>query len=134
MAFSWWADAGMTVPLSRLDFSRTNVPAPVDAVAWFGNPVPGTKLQAAADPGAAALLVTVSDDAPASGVEADQIKLANSVAALDAASWGAPVNLAVTINAGTAVPVYVRIDSPLVAGGNYDGIELQVPDWVELEV
>ncbi len=134
MAFNWWADAGMTVPLTRLDFARTTAAAAVDAVAYFGNPTAGTKLQRASDPGIDPLQVEVSDAASGSGVETANVKLASSAAGLASAVAGASLNIGTTINAGTAVAVYVRVDSSITAVGNYDDVSLAVPDWLETAV
>ena len=134
MAFDWWADSGMTVPLTRLDFVRTATPAAVDAKAYFGNPIAGTKLQNSTSPGSAPLQITVDDSAPGSGVEAAGIKLAASVGGLAGATAGAPLGIGTTLFAGPAVTVYVRVTSGITALGDYDDVSLLVPDRLETAV
>lgn len=131
MAFNWWADAGMTVPLTRLDFLRAESPVPVDGVAYFGNPIAGTKLQRASSPGAAPLQVAVADTTPGSGVEVANIRLASTPAGLASAVAGAALNIGSTLPSGVAVAVYVRLTSSLAAVGNYDDVSLGVGDRLE---
>lgn len=129
--FAWWADAGMTVPLTRLNFVRDTTPSAVDAVAWFGSPVAGKTLRRQSAPGVDPLQVEIDDAASGSGVQVSNIKLALSSAGLSSATPGAALNLPATINSGTAIAVYVRLDSSIATVGNYDDVTLQVGDWLE---
>lgn len=130
-SFAWWADAGMTVPLARLNFVRDTTPSAVDAVAWFGSPVAGQTLRRQSAPGVDPLQVEAVDAASGSGVAVSNIRLALSSAGLSSATPGAALNMPATINAGTAIAVYVRVDSSIATVGNYDDVTLQVGDWLE---
>lgn len=134
MAFTWWADPGMTAPLTRLRFTRSPTPAAVDAVVYFGNPWAGTELQSASAPGVAPLSVVLADAGSSSGVEVDEVLLASTKAGLDTAVPGAPLHLGARIHAGAAVAIHVRIDSELTDPGRYADVSLTVPGWQELEV
>lgn len=131
--FAWYADAGLTVPLSRGDFVRGTTPANVNRVVYFGSPVAGKKLQKVSDPGIDALQVSVMDSAGGSGLAAADVKLASSFAGLDGAVGGAALGIGATLlsGPGNAVPVFVRVGGALTAEGNYDDVSLSVADWLE---
>lgn len=132
--FAWYADAGLTVPLTRGDFVRGATPAPVNRIVYFGSPVAGKLLQHASDPGIEPLQVTVVDAASGSGVAVADVKLASTFAGLDSAVGGAALNLGTTLasGAGNAVPVFVRVGGSIATPGNYDDVSLQVADWLEV--
>lgn len=132
--FAWWADAGMTIPLTRLDFVRGPTPGAVDASAWFGSNVSGKQLQAASDPGTDPVQVSIVDAASGSGVEVAHVKLALSQAGLAGATAGAALPIGTTIPAGSPVQVWVRVTSPTTAVGNYDDARIEVAGWVESDV
>lgn len=134
MPFSWWADPGMTAPLSRLRFTRSPTPGAVDARVYFGNPRPGTELQSASAPGVNALAVVLADADGTGGVELEDVQLATTAAGLDTATPGDALELGAVIPAGTAVEIFVRVDSLLDEPGRYADVSLTVPDWQELEV
>lgn len=131
--FAWYADAGLTVPLTRGDFVRGSSVAPVNRVFYFGSPAAGKQLQNVNDPGIDPLQVSVTDSSGGSGVEAADVKLASSFAGLDSATGGAALSIGTTILSGAAnaVPVFVRVSSALTAEGNYDDVQLRVADWLE---
>ncbi len=136
MSFNWFADAGLTVPLTRGDFVRGATPGNVNRVFYFGSPLAGRQLQNVADPGVDPLEVSIVDAAGGSGVAASEVRLASSFAGLATATGGAPLGIGTTILSGAAnaVPVFVRLASALTAEGAYDDISLQVADWLESEV
>lgn len=136
MSFNWYADAGLTVPLTRGDFVRGATPADVNRLFYFGSPATGKKLQAVSDPGVDALEVSIVDASGGSGVAAAEVKIASTFAGLAGATGGAPLGIGPTVLSGpsNAVPVFVRISSALSTVGNYDDITLRVADWVESDV
>lgn len=136
MSFNWFADAGLTVPLTRGDFVRGATPADVNRVFYFGSPVVGKKLQAVSNPGVDALQVSIVDASGGSGVAASEVKIAATFAGLASATGGAALGIGPTILSGAsnAVPVFVRVSSALSTVGNYDDITLRVADWVESDV
>ncbi len=133
MSFAWYADAGLTVPLTRGDFARGSSAAPVDRLVYFGSPASGKQLQNAGDPGVDPLLVTIvgGGDVPASDVY-----LALTAPGLNTATGGAALSIGATILSGpsNAVAVFARIDSDLTAQDTYDGASLQVEDYLETDV
>ena len=136
MSFNWYADAGLTVPLTRGDFVRGATPADVNRLFYFGSPATGKKLQAVSDPGVDALEVSIVDASGGSGVAAAEVKIASTFAGLAGATGGAPLAIGPTVLSGAAnaVPVFVRVSSSLSTVGNYDDITLRVADWVESDV
>ncbi len=133
MSFNWYADAGLTVPLTRGDFVRGSSLGDVNRVVYLGSTDTGRQLQAESDPGVDALQVTVVDADGGSGVAASEVKLALSFAGLAGATGGAALSIGPTILSGAAnaVPVFVRLGSALTAEGNYDDISLRLSGWVE---
>lgn len=130
--FAWYADAGLTVPLTRGDFVRGTTPADVNRVVYFGSPEAGKQLQNVNDPGVDPLQVTVVD-AGGGGVATADVRLASSFGGLASATPGAALNIGSTILSGpaNAVPVFVRVSSSLAVVGNYDDVSLRVADWLE---
>lgn len=131
--FAWWADAGMTIPLARLDFVRSATPGAVDAGAWFGSPVAGKQLQATPTPGTTPVQVSLVDAAAGSGVELADVRLALSQSGLAAATPGAALTLGTTLASGSAIQVWARISSAIAAVGNYDDMRMRVAGTVETD-
>ncbi|MDO9596740.1 MAG: hypothetical protein Q7J47_03370 [Azoarcus sp.] len=134
--WSWYADAGGTVPLTRGDFARGSVSAAVDRIVYFMSPATGKKLQRATLPGTNALQVKIDDVASGSGVEVANIKLALSSGGLGSATGGAALSIGTTLLSGAAgaVAVFVRLTSAITAAGNYDDAGLYVEDYLETDV
>lgn len=132
-SFSWYTDAGLTVPMTRGDFVRGTTPSNVSRVVYFGSPLAGKQLQHVNDPGVDPLQVEVDDAAPGAGLAAADVKLASSFAGLDGAVGGAALSIGATLlsGPGNAVPVFVRIGGALTTEGNYDDLSLRVADWLE---
>lgn len=84
-----------------------------------------TVIEAASDPGIDQLVVSISDSAPGTGVEAAHIKLALTQLGLDSAVAGDPLNIGtgVTSGAANAVPVWYRWDNS-VGASTYTEISL----------
>lgn len=133
--FAFFADAGLTAPMTRADFVRGSTAVAVDKIVYFGSPATGKKLQNVNDPGVDALEVSAVDAASGSGVEVANIKLALTAGGLASATGGAPLSIGTTLLSGSAnaVAVYVRLTSAITTAGNYDDTSLQVADWVEAD-
>lgn len=130
--FAWYADAGLTVPLSRGDLVRGSTAAPVDRIAYFGSPAAGRKLQRESGPGTDPLQVSIVGGGD---VPADDVRLALTAPELNSAAGGAPLGIGTTMLSGpmNAVAIFVRIDSGLTAQNNYDGAVLRVAGWLETD-
>lgn len=134
--FAWYADAGLTAPLTRADFVRGSTPSDVNRVAYFGSPAAGRQLQAASDPGVDALQVAIVDASGGTDPAPEDVKLASSYVGLDSAVAGDPLAIGVTILSGAAnaVAVYVRFSSDISDAGQYDDLSLRVSGWLETGV
>ena len=113
--FAFYTDAALTEPIAAnlifeepVDHSAT----PPDIIIYYGAPssTPETKAQASSDPGVDQIAVSITDSAPASDHDADEITLS-----ADGTDWGTrtpgdPLNLGVEIlsTAANAKPIYVR--------------------------
>lgn len=134
MSFGFFADAGLTVPLSSLRHYSTQVG---DRLVYFGSADADRQLQDAANPGVANVQVTVADSASGSGLAASAIKLASTSGGLTSATGGAALSLGATVTSGVAnaKPVHIRIDT---TGGTvpdeYLDVSLAVAGVIESDV
>ncbi len=135
MAFGFFADPGLTTVLQKLSFVQAadGNGAAADAVAYFGSPIDGYKVEATSDPGVDPVFVDVSDSAPGSGVEPSAVRLALSSVDLATSVAGNPVTLGLSVLSGVAnaVPVHVRISTPALAVGRYVDLSLILPALTE---
>ena len=133
--FNLFADAGLTVPASPLTFAQVAGGAPVDRLVFFGSPAAGKKLQAASEPGTAALSLTVIDADELTGLPTSAIKLATSAAGLNSATGGAALAIGSTILSGAAhaVPVYIRADANTGTPATFTDLSLRVDDALETD-
>lgn len=133
ITFGWYANAGLTSPLTRSDFVRSGVAGPVDRVVYFGSPAAGRQLQNAADPGVDPLQVELADGDDGVGVDPAEVSLALSAAGLDAATPGVPLVIGTTLLSGpaNAVAVHVRVDSAITAIGEFEDVSLRVAGVLE---
>lgn len=131
--FAWYADAGLTIPLTRADFVRGSTLSNVNRVVYFGSPTEGKVLRRQSDPGVDPLQVAIVDANGAAAPAAADVKLASTFAGLDSATPGAPLSIGTVLNSGAvnAVPVFVRFGGSISAPGEYDDLSLQVSDWLE---
>lgn len=134
--YGFYADAGLTVPLSVGGVQQVAGGSPVDRLIYFGNPTAGRRLQAVSDPGVDPVVLEVVDGDEGGGLPASAVRLALSSGALDTAEPGDPITLGTTLLSGAenAVAVYVRTDAGEAALGTYDDLSLAVFDVVETEV
>lgn len=114
MAFSFYTDAALTTELQSAVVFVQDVadPQPQDRVIWLGSPDSAKTLFDAADPGGAAITVSVHDAALSGGMPASAVKLAASAFGLDSAVAGAPLALGVSIAGGVAGAreIHIRVD------------------------
>lgn len=132
----WYSDPGLTAPLTRADFVRDATAVAVDRRLYFGSSEAGKKLQCVTDPGADQLQIAVTDATSGAGVEVADVVLSLSAAGLDSATPGAALDIGTTLYSGVEnrVEVFVRLDSALIATGDYDGISIGPVDYVESSV
>lgn len=135
ITFGFYADAGLTVPLTTGGVTQIAGGGAVDRLIYFGSPASGKQLQAVSDPGVAPVQVSVVDANPDSTIEASAIRLALSSGGLGSATPGAALTLGTTLNsgAGNAVAVYVRTDGAISTPGTYTDLALRVAGVVETE-
>lgn len=133
--FGFYADAGLTVPLTTGGVTQVIGGGAVDRLIYFGSATAGKQLQAVSDPGVDPVQVTIFDANVASGIESSAIKLALSSGGLDTAVAGDPITLGTTLQSGSAnaVALYVRTDSGISSTGTYSDLALQVNDVVETD-
>ena len=113
--FAFYTDAALTEPLAgNLIFEEPvdHSADPPDIVIYYGAPstTPETKVQASSSPGIAQVSVSITDSAPASEHDADEITLS-----IDGTDWGSrtpgdPLDLGVEVlsTSGNAKPIHVR--------------------------
>lgn len=131
--WQFYADAGLTTPLTQGGVTQISNGPAVDSLIYFGSTAAGTKLQAATDPGVDPVTLEALDSAPATGIAATALRFALSAAGLDSATPGAALVLGTTLLSGAvnAVPVFVRTDSGIATPGTYADLALRVADVVE---
>ncbi len=133
---AFYSDAGMTVPLSRLEAAQaTNGSAGVvDRVVWLGSPVSGYVFQASSDPGVDSVVVSIVDSLTGLQIPASSLRLAATSGGLAGATPGDPLDLGVEIESGTgnAAEVYVRVDAAAIAAGVYDNLSLSCVETLEV--
>ena len=131
-----YLDAGLT---DQFDDATDTLPAQaVNAASgtgsfWVGTTTATNKIQDATNPGIDQLVASITDSAPASGVETTDIRLALSEAGLAGATPGASLNIGATILGGSAnaVRVWYQWDN-IVGAGTYTEISLNISDRIEL--
>lgn len=135
-SLAFYSDAGLTVPLIRLDAAQAvdGSAAAVDRVVWLGSTAAGTAFQADSDPGVDPVVVAIVDSATGLQIPASSLRLAASAGGLAGATPGSPLALAAGIESGVgnAVPVYVRIDAAAIAAGTYDNVSLATVPTIEV--
>jgi hypothetical protein len=133
VTLAFFADAGLTQPLARLDVIQADdnsLPA-VDRVIYLGSNASGKKFNAASDPGVDAIVVALEDTG--TGLLPNVVRLAASAGDLATATPGAALTLAPEILSGPAnsVPVHVRVDLPATAIGRYENLSFATNDLIE---
>lgn len=138
MPIGLYLDAGLTQPAAAIAATQTSdgTAAAVDRAYYLGSPVAGKQFQSASAPGADPIVLSLTDAASGSGVEAAHLRLATSQAGLAAATPGAALSLSHTLLSGVAnaVAVWVRIDTPALADGAYEDVSFHTNSLVETNV
>lgn len=133
-SLKFYTDATLTTEVTTITINQLadGTTPNVDKVVYLGSVDGAAIFQANSNPGVAQIAASIVDAAPASGIEASNIKLALSLLGLDSAIAGDPVNLGVTLNGGVAnnVPLYIRSDTPVLASTNTD-ITVETNEIVE---
>lgn len=132
----FYSDAGLTVPLSRLEAAQATdgSAGAVDRVVWLGSPVSGHAFQASSAPGVAPIIVSIADSLTGLQIPASSIRLAATSGGLSGATPGATLALGAEIlsGVGNAAEVYVRIDAAAIAAGVYDNLSLRCVETLEV--
>jgi hypothetical protein len=114
--FKFYKDAGLTQEfVPGTDFIGPVTAPPQDFVLYLGSTTASRKLEAASDPGVAQLTVSILDAVPASGLDANDVKLAETEGSgLDAAVAGDPLDLGTVINSGVGnqKEIHIRVLDP----------------------
>ncbi len=134
MSFGFFADAGLTIPLS-VDLRHFSTQG--DRLIYFGSPDAGRQLQDSTAPGVTALQVSIADSASGSGLASESIKLASTSGGLDTAIGGAALGLGNTVLSGAsnAKPIHMRFDtSSGTVGTDYTDLGLAVLNTIESAV
>lgn len=134
MSFGFFADAGLTIPLS-VDLRHFSTQG--DRLIYFGSPDAGQQLQDSTNPGVTALQVSIADSASGSGLASASIKLASTSGGLDTAIGGAALDLGHTVlsGAGNAKPIHMRFDTSAgTVGTDYTDLGLAVNNVIESAV
>jgi hypothetical protein len=102
---------------------------------YFGSPNEAIKIEAASNPGIDPLQIVIFDNAPGGGVEAADLKLAVSQAALSSAPAGGTLTVGQTINGGVtnAVPIWYQWDNSSGPGTSTE-INFVVTERVEVAI
>lgn len=137
--YGFYADFGMTQPLSSLNFSRASdgSSAPEDKVFYIGTKSDNKDLYAASNPGVDSILLSIVDADGSAGLTPAMCKLAIMQEELDNAIAGAPCDLGTmgTPNGAGAYAcweIWVRITTPLLAEGSYTDLTFQTNDVIEV--
>lgn len=138
MPFGFYSDAGLSQPLDKLSFRQAadGSAADADAVAYFGDPVAGRKIERNSAPGVDPLYVALADATPAAQLTPLMAKLALSSGDLATALAGEPLALGTSVLSGAAnaVTINVRINTPAMAIGRYADLRLTLPEVLESAV
>lgn len=134
MSFGFFADAGLTIPLS-VDLRHFSTQG--DRLVYFGSPSSGQQLQDSTNPGVTNVQVSITDSASGSGLAAASIKLAATSGGLTSATGGAALSLGHTVlsGAGNAKPIHMRFDTSAgTVGTDYTDLGLAVMNTIESAV
>lgn len=137
LSLRFFNDTGLTDEITSLAVTQPNSGAGphVDREIHLGSNASAKIFFTEINPNVDSVVVSVVDPAPGSGVETSHIRLANSQAALDTATPGAPVDTQ-TVNFqsggnGNEVVFWARIQTPALPNGVYSGVSLQTNSLLE---
>lgn len=137
ISFKFFADPGLTQPLTSLAVARTTSGGspPTDRIVYLGSPFDDGRYISAAAVGDPINVSPVETEESGSVLPA-HIALALSSAGLATATPGDALALPNTINCGAAnaIAVHVRVLTPALAAGEYAQVRLQSDDVYEAGV
>lgn len=140
ISFKFFHDAALTSEITALNpltatQETSGALGPVNKTIYFGSTATGTKAQVVADPGVAAIVISVVDANAGTGAPATEFRLSLSPIT-GAETPGAALTLSHTHNSGVvnAVPIYTRRTSAVVVAGTYTDLTLQTNSLTELPV
>lgn len=133
VSLAFFADAGLTVPLTRLDVIQAadnSLPA-VDRVVYLGSTASAKKFNAASDPGIDQISVALAD--AGTGIPTNVVRLALSSGGLATATPGAALDVGTEIlsGAGNSLAIHIRVDLPVTAIGRYENLSFETNDLIE---
>lgn len=123
--FAFFADAGLTVPLSPLAATVSTAGGSAQGVVFFGSPASGAALTRE---GGGDVTIELADSDPGGGIPASSVKLALSAGGLDSAVGGASLALGASVSSGAAGAraVYWRVTLGAGAAVTYSDLSLKV--------
>jgi len=127
--FKLYQDAGLTTefvgPLVNTQ-DADGTTAAQDYQLFIGSTVAGKTMRTKVNPGVDNITLNISDNTPANGPEATDIKLATTLIGLDSAVAGDPLLLGVTIASGVpnAVAIFIRITAPAMVSATYNHLSI----------
>jgi hypothetical protein len=128
MSLRFFADPGMTLPLAGLYCAQAadGSAAAVDRVIYLGATDIARRYRAATNPGVDPIEIVLVDASGGAGVAITDVALATSQAGLATATPGAALAIGTEILSGhgNAVAIYVRINTPALADGEYADVSL----------
>lgn len=135
-SLAFYADAGLTTPLSRLDAAQAtdgNAPA-VDRTIYLGSTAADMKFWASSDPGVDEIVVGIVDSETGDQIPATTVRLALTANGLNSATPGASLDVGTEIfsESANSVAVYVRFDAAAIAAGTYNNLSLVTNETVEV--
>ena len=124
-SLKFYTDSALTTEVTVQDINQLpdGSSADVDKLVYLGSTESGSVFKVKANPGVSTFIISIVDATPASGIETSDIKLAYSLANLDTATAGAPLDTGLTqINGGSGngYALYIRSSTPVLAASNSD--------------
>ncbi|SFM71210.1 hypothetical protein [Marinobacter pelagius] len=128
-------DAALSSLLTKLSALQRSDGAtgPVDSVIYLGSTESGKKFEAASNPGADDIVLSVADSDTGSGQSASAVKLSATASGLDSAVAGDPLTIGPEILSGAAnsVEVHIRIEATDLSEGTYTDLSVRTNGLVE---
>ena len=134
--FGFYADAGLTVPLTRLAVTQNAAGgAAVNSSVYFGSTAPAKLLQAASQPGLDVVTIRAIDADESHGISTSAIQLGLTSAWLDSGYASSAIDLPAIVHSGVAnaIRIYVRVTTPALPPSVYSDISLSTIDVVEVD-
>lgn len=130
MSFGFFADAGLTVPLTSLQVTISTAGGSSEGIVFFGSPAAEASLTR---DGGGAIEIEIADADPGDGLAATAVRLALSAFDLDSATPGDPLDIGETVQGGAAHAraVFWRVTVAAGAASTFTDLGLSVPDVLE---